>query len=260
MVGPQNQLRRRAVRLFLWSGSAVTGTGPESQREVVVFLRDERPPRQTESMNTPTGDRSWPVDPPVSGKVELRRFHSDDADMAIELSRDPYVPKTGTLPSHATGEQAQEWIQRQQHHLATGAGFAFAVIDRTRGRCAGFAALWLQDLAAGRAQLGYAIAPPFRGHGLASDAVRAVTAFAWTLPELHRIELYIEPWNAASLKSAENAGYLREGLLRSHQEIGGERRDMLLYATLRQRTKTSATPEGPVNDQDCSNRQPRTVN
>ena len=27
--------------------------------------------------------------------------------------------------------------------------------------------------------------------------------------------------------------YEREGLLRSHQEIGGRRRDMLLYATVR---------------------------
>lgn len=156
--------------------------------------------------------------------------------MARELSQDPYVPKTGTLPRHATAEQAGQWIQRQQNRLTDGAGFAFAVIARDRERCVGFIGLWLQDLAAGRAQLGYGIAPSFRGSGLASDAVRAVTAFGWTIPDLHRIELYIEPWNTASFKAAENAGYLREGLLRSHQEIGGKRRDMLLYAALRAST------------------------
>ena len=32
---------------------------------------------------------------------------------------------------------------------------------------------------------------------------------------------------------AEVADYQREGLLRSHQEIGGTRRDMLLYAITR---------------------------
>jgi RimJ/RimL family protein N-acetyltransferase len=50
---------------------------------------------------------------------------------------------------------------------------------------------------------------------------------------LHRIELYIEPWNTGSIGTAERAGYQREGLLRSHQEIGGRRRDMLLYASVR---------------------------
>ena len=40
----------------------------------------------------------------------------------------------------------------------------------------------------------------------------------------------VEPWNAASWRTAGSAGYQREGLLRSHQEIGGHRVDMFLYA------------------------------
>jgi [ribosomal protein S5]-alanine N-acetyltransferase len=61
--------------------------------------------------------------------------------------------------------------------------------------------------------------------------LQALTRFAWTIPALYRVELYIEPWN--SIRVAEAAGYQREGLLRSHQEIGGTRRDMLLYAITR---------------------------
>jgi RimJ/RimL family protein N-acetyltransferase len=45
-----------------------------------------------------------------------------------------------------------------------------------------------------------------------------LTSFAWTIPPLRRIELYVEPWNTGSIKTAERAGYEREGLLRSHQE------------------------------------------
>ncbi len=52
------------------------------------------------------------------------------------------------------------------------------------------------------------------------------------MPDLHRIALYIEPWNAPSIRTAERAGYEREGLLRSYHRIGGQRRDMLLYATV----------------------------
>lgn len=53
------------------------------------------------------------------------------------------------------------------------------------------------------------------------------------LPGLHRIALFIEPWNHASVRTAELAGYRREGLLASHQRIGGERKDMLLYAAIK---------------------------
>ncbi|MEU6643216.1 GNAT family protein [Saccharomonospora sp. NPDC046836] len=73
-----------------------------------------------------------------------------------------------------------------------------------------------------------------RGRGVAGHGLAALTRFAWSIPALHRIELYIEPWNGASVRTAERAGYEREGFLRSHQEIGGERVDMLLYAAIRQ--------------------------
>lgn len=184
-------------------------------------------------MDLPDLTDLWPAVDPVCGSVTLRAFRPEDAPMAMELSQDPYVPTTGTLPLNATPDQAQHWIHRQQTRPMDGAGFSFAVVDTTDGRCAGFAGLWVRELPAGRAQIGYGIAPPFRGRHLAADALRAVTAFAWTIPELHRTELYIEPWNTASLKTAERAGYLREGLLRSHQEIAGQRRNMLLYSTVR---------------------------
>lgn len=93
--------------------------------------------------------------------------------------------------------------------------------------------LWLQQLSAGRARVGYSVAPVSRGRGVGRDALTAVTTFAWTIPALHRIELYIEPWNTGSLRVAEAAGYQREGLLRSYLAIGGTRRDLLVYFALR---------------------------
>jgi RimJ/RimL family protein N-acetyltransferase len=55
----------------------------------------------------------------------------------------------------------------------------------------------------------------------------------WTLPELHRIELHIEPWNTASAGAAMSAGFASEGLLRSYLEIDGLRRDLTSYAPIR---------------------------
>lgn len=60
-----------------------------------------------------------------------------------------------------------------------------------------------------------------------------MTSFEWGVPELHRVELYIEPWNVASARTAEAAGYQHEGLLRGQQVIGGRRVDMMIYSANR---------------------------
>ena len=163
----------------------------------------------------------------------LRTFEPADLPMALELSSDPYAPSIGTMPAHATEAEAADWIVRQRHRWAEGAGFSFAIADAATGRAVGSAGLWLRQLAEGRATAGYFVAASARGRGLAAAALTALTAFGWTIPTLHRIELHIEPWNAASVRTAEHAGYLREGLLRSHTDIAGRRRDMLLFAAVR---------------------------
>lgn len=175
----------------------------------------------------------WPAVPPAHGDVVLRPFSAADVAVVRELSTDPYVPAIGTLPPSATEEQALDWIDRQHGRWTAGAGFSFAVAEAATGSAVGQVGLWLVELPQGRASAGYLIAPGARGRGLAAQALTAVTAFAWTIPALHRLQLFVEPWNAASVRTAETAGYQQEGLLRSHQEIAGQRRDMLLLAAVR---------------------------
>ena len=154
--------------------------------------------------------------------------------MVLDAATDPYVATISSLPAGATAHQAAEWIQRQRGRLGDGAGFSFCIADRDTNRALGWIGLWTRaHLAHGRATAGYVLAPSAGGRRLAQDALRALTVFGWTVPRLQRIELYIEPGNTGSLRTAEAAGYAREGLLRRHQEIAGVRRDMLLYAAIR---------------------------
>ena len=187
---------------------------------------------------------TWPTTPPACGSVVLRAFTDGDAHLAVELGEDPYIPLIGSLPAHPTAEQALEWIHRQRGQLAEGQRFSFAIADAESDNAVGAIGLGLRDLSAGRATSGYAVSPSHRGRGIATSALKALTAFAWTIPGLYRVELYIEPWNTSSVHVAEAAGYQREGLLRCHQEIGGARRDMLLYATTR--------PERQSKEQDST--------
>jgi ribosomal-protein-alanine N-acetyltransferase len=176
---------------------------------------------------------SWPTEPVAHGPVVLREFSAADLPMVREMSADPYLPQIGTLPLNASGQEARAYIDRQRGRLAEGKGFSFAIAEADTGRGVGQIGLWLAGLDEGRATAGYSVMPSARGRGLAAAALTALTSFGWTISGLHRIELYIEPWNAGSVNTAERAGFEREGLLRSHQEIGGRRRDMLLYASVR---------------------------
>jgi [ribosomal protein S5]-alanine N-acetyltransferase len=176
----------------------------------------------------------WPTWPVAYGPVVLREFSDLDAAMVMELSTDPYVPLIGSLPADASKQEAQAYIDRQRGRLAEGAGFSFALAEAATDHAVGGIGLWLTQLAQGRATAGYSVTPSARGRGIAAAALTALTSFAWSVPGLHRIELHIEPWNAGSIKTAERAGYEREGLMRGHREIGGQRRDMLLYAIIRE--------------------------
>lgn len=175
----------------------------------------------------------WPADPPAFGQVRLRVVDEGDAAMACELSTDPYVPKTGSLPGNATMQEAAAWVVRQQGRRAEGAGFSFTIARRSDDVAIGHCGLWLKELDEGRASAGYAIIPSKRGQGYGVDALMALTAFAWTVPGLSRVELFIEPCNTASRRMAERVGYREEEVLVGHRLIGGEHRDMILCALAR---------------------------
>lgn len=174
-----------------------------------------------------------PREAPQHGDVRLREFVESDTPMLVDLSRDPYLPLIGTLPGKTDYAGALGYITRQHDRLATGAGYSSCVALAGSDEAVGGAGLWLASIKQGRATAGYCIAPRHRGRGLAGHALRALTAFAWTVPDVQRIELYIEPWNVASERTALVADFQREGLLRRHQVIGDNRVDMLLYAAIR---------------------------
>jgi RimJ/RimL family protein N-acetyltransferase len=168
-----------------------------------------------------------------AGGFVLRAFDFDDVPLVEEAAADPFIPLITTVPSNGTAGEIRAFIQRQRSRSATGQGCSFAVAERDTDRAVGQIGLWLDNIRHGRASIGYWIVASQRRRGIAGSALRAITAWGFSLPEVARLELYVEPWNTGSWRTAEGAGYEREGLLRGWQEVGGVRRDMFMYARLR---------------------------
>ncbi|MFJ6531381.1 GNAT family N-acetyltransferase [Microbacterium sp. NPDC091662] len=163
--------------------------------------------------------------------IVLRPFEASDIDAVLDASFDRSITDVTTVPFAADHGLAGQWLVRQHERAAAGIGYSFA-IEANEG-CVGQIGLWLRDRDQGRATVGYWIRPARRGQGYAHSALRTLTEWAWHLSDLHRLQLHIDPTNVPSLRTAERAGYTREGLLHSWQKVGDERRDMLVYSRLR---------------------------
>jgi ribosomal-protein-alanine N-acetyltransferase len=178
---------------------------------------------------------SGPLELPTlrGSRVLLRAWRRSDAATIQEASRDPLIPTMTTVPSTPGEPEALAFIARQHERLETGAGYVFAIADPT-GRAVGHIGLFLA--AGARASVGYWIVGSQRRQGYAAEALGVLTAWAKQLPDLDRLELYVEPWNNGSWRAAERAGYDREGLLRAWERVAGVPRDMYMYAQLTARS------------------------
>jgi RimJ/RimL family protein N-acetyltransferase len=69
---------------------------------------------------------------------------------------------------------------------------------------------------------------------LATAALDRLVTFAFEILAIPRLHLFVEPWNVASQKTAEAAGFAQEALLRGWERFGTEQHDAYGYARLRQ--------------------------
>jgi len=84
----------------------------------------------------------------------------------------------------------------------------------------------------GMAELGCAVVPEARGRGIASQSLAVLSDWALRELSLRRLQVAVDARNTAALKLAQNAGYRREGLLRSLWEVDGERMDAVMFSRL----------------------------
>ncbi|MEK8142809.1 GNAT family N-acetyltransferase [Streptomyces sp. M10(2022)] len=126
---------------------------------------------------------------------------------------------------------AEAYIRRQWDRARDGAGYPFTIVRTRDRRPVGSIGLWLRDASEGRASLGYWMIAAARGQGVAGAALRTVTTWALHDLRIPRVQLFTEPWNTASVRTAESAEFRCEGAAQLAAS-GGRRRDMLLYARL----------------------------
>ena len=150
-------------------------------------------------------------DPPLSdGVITLRAKTKDDIDALIAICQDPEISRWTRVPSPYGRDDALGWIAASELERQAGTAIDWLAVDE---RDEVVASIAVQHIRAdeGLAEVGYWVAAPARGRGIATRGVRL--ASAWALGELglRELELMAHEDNAASQGVARAAGYTHTG-------------------------------------------------
>jgi ribosomal-protein-alanine N-acetyltransferase len=134
--------------------------------------------------------------------------------------------------AHYTRAGQLETLRRDVEAWDMGAGYAFAVLDRTAGDpIIGRIALGNVVRGAWRnATLGYWIAASAGGRGHGTAAARLICEFAFRHAGLHRVQPAVIPRNIRSIRVVEKAGFRREGRALKYLNIAGRWEDHDIFA------------------------------
>jgi RimJ/RimL family protein N-acetyltransferase len=144
-------------------------------------------------------------------------------------------PETAEWVNALPEADGERMIRLVESRRRAGRLLHLAIADDGNGSYLGEIVLFLRTPEAGEVGIGeiaYVVAPAARGRGVASAAVRALSAWAFTELKLERLQLSIRPGNVASRRVAEKTGYAYEGTLRSSKLIRGRRVDAAVYSLL----------------------------
>jgi RimJ/RimL family protein N-acetyltransferase len=164
--------------------------------------------------------------------IRLERLSHDHLGALETLVEDPDVRRFTRIPEPPPPGFTERWLESYEQGRRDGTREAFAVLDAGDGEFLGFAAAVRIEPETQTAELGYMVAAPARGRGVASEALRELSAWAFRELDVCRLELLIGVDNPASRRVAERAGYVHEGTLRSLSVKPGVRGDMEIWSRL----------------------------
>ncbi len=158
----------------------------------------------------------------------VRSWRPSDAESLARHAnnRKIWINLRDAFPHPYTPRNARDFIrsvvQRTPETL-----FAIAIDDEPVG---GIGFVLHPDVERVSAEIGYWLAEPFWGRGIATEALAAVTKHAIHTHALTRVYAVPFAWNAASCRVLEKAGYVLEARLRNSAIKDGQLTDQMQYA------------------------------
>lgn len=173
----------------------------------------------------------------ASKRLVLRAPHAGDGPVVNDAIRESFedlrrwLRWARTLPS----VEDTEIVMRQgAAHFATRETLPLLLFQRDSSQFVGGCSLHHIDWEVPRFEIGYWVRSSLSGQGYITEAVFALTAFAFDHLHAERLEIHCDARNQRSAAVAERAGYRLEARLRSQgRDNEGSLRDWLIYGKIR---------------------------
>jgi len=153
-----------------------------------------------------------------------------DAMVRHANNRNVWINLRDRFPHPYTDADARRWLDSVVGQKPE-TNFAIAVADEAVG---GIGFTLQHDVERRSAEIGYWLGQEFWGRGIATEALIAVTDYAFSNYDVCRLFAHVFDWNGPSARVLEKAGYVFEGRLRRSVIKDGKTIDQLAYAIIRE--------------------------
>lgn len=173
-----------------------------------------------------------PGRPLIAGDTALRSWRDSDLAALVAACQDPEIARWTRIPASFGDADARAYLHQRYDAAFAGLTAPFAIVGAPDGELLGSISLLRFAWRHARAEVGYWLSLPGRGHGHATRAVRLICEWGFSALGLERIDLLAATGNPASQRVAERAGFTREAVLRSYMQGTYERQDMVAFGLL----------------------------
>lgn len=183
-------------------------------------------------------------------RLTLRPLRPEDAEAMHRLVNDWEVTRTlAELPYPYPRDLADEWIASTAEQLAGGSGYHLAITGH-EGKTeilVGVVGLRV-DSAARVGRLGYWVGKAYWGHGVATEAAKRLTSWAFANLPVDRIEADVGDGNAASIGVLKRIGFRPVGRATRKSLLHNAQHEVDLFEATRDDVfgRPEAPPEAPA--------------
>ncbi|HEX8473522.1 MAG TPA: GNAT family N-acetyltransferase [Pyrinomonadaceae bacterium] len=158
---------------------------------------------------------------------------SDAAAIFHLYAQDTEVTRHVVWRPHTNVQETEQYLTQCVAAWGINSHFSWVIALREDGQLLGMIELRINNF---KADIGYVVARPFWGRGIATEAGRSVVEWALLQEGIYRVWALCDTENVASARVLEKVGMGREGLLRRnilHPNVSNEPRDSYCYAIVK---------------------------
>lgn len=144
----------------------------------------------------------------ATDRLVIREMTVEDLEALYEIYEDPRIARF-MEPLYPEREKEEEYTKSYIRYAYEFYGYGlWAVVEKATGRLIGRAGISNREIRGGTEQeLGYLIAGPYQGQGLAYEACHAVVEYGWNSLGLARLNCLIHRDNIPSIRLAGKLGF-----------------------------------------------------